>query len=310
MKSAVVAFSLIAAVAAQDIAALAQCGQTCANNMMAPDKAKELGCNASDLKCLCSNVNFIYGLRDCSHAICSTQDATKVVEYGMKVCQGAGVEVTGGHGGASQSGGAGSAQVTTLYSTATGTDGKVVTAPVATSTIVGGGGNGGNGGSAQVTTILSTLTGTDGKVITTPVATSTIEGGNGGAGGAHVTTIYSTATGTDGKVITTPVATSTISGTDGGSGGAAVTTYTTNGSQVVVTLSTQMSQPSGTETSGASQAPSGTESSTAGSAPTTTSNGAGSQSSSAPSSTSSGYAAHVTAAPGLLAAAGLAALFI
>lgn len=289
MKSVVVALSLVAAVAAQDLAALAQCGQTCANNMMSPAKVAELGCKSNDLKCLCSNVNFLYGLRDCSRAICSEQDANKVVEYGMKACHGAGVVVTGGNGGASQSGGA--------------------------SHSGGASQSGGNTG-AQVTTIYSTATGTDGKVITTPVATSTIEGGSSDHNGsAHVTTLYSTATGTDGQVITTPIATSTIEGGNGGNGGAGgaiLSTYTTDGSQVVVTLSTQMSQPSGsgTESGSASQTPSEGASTTAMTSATTS---AGSQSSeAAPSttSTSSGFAAHITAAPGLLAAAGLAALLI
>lgn len=286
MKSVVVALSLVAAVAAQDLAALAQCGQTCANNMMSPAKVAELGCKSNDLKCLCSNVNFLYGLRDCSRAICSEQDANKVVEYGMKACHGAGVVVTGGNGGASQSGGA--------------------------SHSGGASQSGGNTG-AQVTTIYSTATGTDGKVITTPVATSTIEGGSSDHNGsAHVTTLYSTATGTDGQVITTPIATSTIEGGNGGAGGAILSTYTTDGSQVVVTLSTQMSQPSGsgTESGSASQTPSEGASTTAMTSATTS---AGSQSSeAAPSttSTSSGFAAHITAAPGLLAAAGLAALLI
>lgn len=299
MKSAVV-LSLIAAVVAQDIAALAQCGQTCANNMMAAGKAAELGCKQGDLKCLCSNANFSYGLRDCSHAICSQQDANKVVEYGMKVCEGAGVVITGGNGGnggasqtggSSQTGGAGDASQTGGASQSGGS-----------SETGGNGGSGGNGG-AQVTTIYSTATGTDGQVVTTPIATSTIQGGNGAA---QVTTIYSTLIGTDGQVITTAVATSTV---EGGNGGAVVSTYTTNGSQVVVTLSTQVSQPSGsgTESGGASQAPSGTE--TAGeSGSATAPNGGGSPTSAAPSSSSTGFAAQVTAAPGLLAAAGLAAL--
>jgi hypothetical protein len=60
--------------------------QTCANNMLAADKAEELGCKQNDLKCLCANKNFLYGLRDCSAAICSAEDARKVVEYGISVC--------------------------------------------------------------------------------------------------------------------------------------------------------------------------------------------------------------------------------
>ncbi|OAA46408.1 CFEM domain containing protein [Metarhizium rileyi] len=267
MKSAVFALTLVAAAAAQDVSALAQCGQTCANNMMAAGKAEELGCKASDLKCLCSNANFLYGLRDCSRAICSDQDANKVVEYGVRVCKDAGVEVTGG--------------------------------------------NGGNGGDASQT---GTKSGD---------ATHTGEGGSG----VRVTTIYGTETGTDGKVITTPVATSTISGDNGGAGGSAVT-YTTNGSQVVTTIATAVTSPTGSESPSATEtgSKSGSESSTSGSGSESTSEGNGSASRTSESgsgsettassgnggasSTSTGLAAHITAAPGILAVAGLAALLI
>lgn len=56
--------------------------------MMAESKAKELNCGTGDLKCLCSNANFVYGLRDCSKAICSTDDATKVLNYAVSICKG------------------------------------------------------------------------------------------------------------------------------------------------------------------------------------------------------------------------------
>jgi hypothetical protein len=54
--------------------------------MLDSDKAEELGCKQNDLKCLCANKNFLYGLRDCSAAICSAEDARKVVEYGISIC--------------------------------------------------------------------------------------------------------------------------------------------------------------------------------------------------------------------------------
>lgn len=55
--------------------------------MMAASKAQELGCKENDLKCLCDNVNFGYGLRDCSAAICPSEDAAKVVAYGVAICK-------------------------------------------------------------------------------------------------------------------------------------------------------------------------------------------------------------------------------
>ncbi|KAG6155786.1 hypothetical protein E4U25_003159 [Claviceps purpurea] len=286
MKSAVVALSLVAAVAAQDLSALAQCGQICANNMMTAAKAEELGCKMNDIKCLCSNVNFMYGLRDCSHAVCNQQDANQVVAFGVKVCESmGGVVVTGGNAGPSQSGanGQGGAHVTTIHTVVTGTDGQVMTIPVATSTIEGGS-DGAHSGSAHTTTIYSTLTGSDGKVITTAVATSVIEGGNAGATGSMDA-----------------------------------------GASTMTTMMSQPSAPTGTESADASAVPSatggeatatdGSGSGSGAGAGSGSGSGSGSQTSaggpsSATSTSSTGFAAHITAAPGLLAAAGLAALLI
>lgn len=56
--------------------------------MLADDKADELGCSAEDVGCLCTNVDFTYGLRDCSLAVCSEEDAQLVLEYGQVICSG------------------------------------------------------------------------------------------------------------------------------------------------------------------------------------------------------------------------------
>ncbi|MCQ6513214.1 CFEM domain-containing protein, partial [Vibrio parahaemolyticus] len=83
-----------------DVSSLAQCGQTCANNMLAASKAQELGCSANDLKCLCDNANFGFGLRDCSAAICPSEDAAQVVAFGIAACRSAsGTGGAGGNGG-------------------------------------------------------------------------------------------------------------------------------------------------------------------------------------------------------------------
>lgn len=54
--------------------------------MLAADKAEELGCKPDDIRCLCLDKNFTYGLRDCSLAICSENEASKVVDYGIAIC--------------------------------------------------------------------------------------------------------------------------------------------------------------------------------------------------------------------------------
>lgn len=54
--------------------------------MMASGKADELGCDADDIRCLCLNENFTYGLRDCSLAICSSDEVGQVLAYGLAIC--------------------------------------------------------------------------------------------------------------------------------------------------------------------------------------------------------------------------------
>lgn len=66
--------------------------------MMAAAKAQELKCQSGDMKCLCSNVNFVYGLRDCSKAICDADGASKVLNYAVTICKNAGVTINPGDG--------------------------------------------------------------------------------------------------------------------------------------------------------------------------------------------------------------------
>jgi len=161
MKATLFTLGAIATtVLAQDISGLPQCGQLCATNMLGADKAEELGCDQNDLRCLCLNKNFIYGIRDCSTAVCGKDEAEKVVSFGLKVCSGAGVAITTGSNGqptgssvedsSSQTGSAGKTSATpsgdndedddakvgalsTIYSTAT-SDGTTLTTAVSTVT--------------------------------------------------------------------------------------------------------------------------------------------------------------------------------
>ena len=54
--------------------------------MLASSKADERGCDADDIRCLCLNKDFTYGLRDCSLAICNEEEVSQVLEYGLAVC--------------------------------------------------------------------------------------------------------------------------------------------------------------------------------------------------------------------------------
>lgn len=66
------------------LAALPSCGQTCFDNMVAQFSA--LGCASPEPSCLCENVNFGYGLRDCSNGACGTAVASTVIAYGSSYC--------------------------------------------------------------------------------------------------------------------------------------------------------------------------------------------------------------------------------
>jgi hypothetical protein len=45
-----------------------------------------LGCAALEASCLCSNVNFGYGLTDCADGACGTAVASTVIEFGSSYC--------------------------------------------------------------------------------------------------------------------------------------------------------------------------------------------------------------------------------
>ncbi|KAF1994724.1 carbohydrate-binding module family 18 protein [Amniculicola lignicola CBS 123094] len=66
------------------IASLPSCGQTCFNNVLAQYSA--LGCTSPDPKCLCKNVNFGYGIRDCSNGACGTAVASTVIAFESSYC--------------------------------------------------------------------------------------------------------------------------------------------------------------------------------------------------------------------------------
>jgi hypothetical protein len=50
--------------------------------------APSLGCEQATADCLCKNVNFGYGIRDCSNAACGTAVASTVIAYGSSYCSG------------------------------------------------------------------------------------------------------------------------------------------------------------------------------------------------------------------------------
>ena len=69
------------------ISSLPSCGQLCFNNLIA--QYSTLGCSSPDPSCLCSKVNFGYGIRDCSNGACGTDIASTVIAYETAYCSSA-----------------------------------------------------------------------------------------------------------------------------------------------------------------------------------------------------------------------------
>lgn len=82
--SARTTFPTTAAPTTTGIAALPSCGQTCFSNMLA--QYQTLGCGTSDPACLCRNVNFGYGIRDCANGACGTAVASTVISFESTYC--------------------------------------------------------------------------------------------------------------------------------------------------------------------------------------------------------------------------------
>merc|ERR1711977_444757 len=124
MKSAsMIAVGAFAFTAVAQLESLPSCGQTCITNMLG--LAPSLGCGATDAACLCGNVNFAYGIRDCSNAACGSDVAPSVIAYGVAYYSSAGVAI----GGSATATGSdvGSATVITTATSPTGTETSTVT---------------------------------------------------------------------------------------------------------------------------------------------------------------------------------------
>ncbi|KAH8715257.1 GPI-anchored CFEM domain protein [Beauveria bassiana] len=66
---------------------LPSCGQLCFKNMLAQHSA--LGCDAQNAYCMCNNVDFSNGLRDCSNGACGQEVASTVIAFGKSYCSAA-----------------------------------------------------------------------------------------------------------------------------------------------------------------------------------------------------------------------------
>lgn len=230
MKSSLLTvFGMVAAAVAQSSGDLPQCGQTCASNMVSAAKSRELGCDAGDVSCLCTNQNFIYGLRDCSAAICNSEQAAAVVAYGLALCRQAGVQITTGSAGSVSASATGTGAVRTVLSTLVESD-TTITSAVST---ISGTATGGSESDLSVSTYTSVFTNSAGDEVTSTVKEI--------LGGVALTTYTS-----GGSTIIEPIETASAS-TSGETESAQVTTFTTDGTAVVRTLVTETASTDSTD---------------------------------------------------------------
>jgi hypothetical protein len=318
MKSSfLTVFGLVAAAAAQSSSDLPQCGQTCVSNMVSAAKSQELGCDAGDVSCLCTNQDFIYGLRDCSAAICNSEQAAAVVAYGLALCRQAGVQITTGSAGSVSASATGTGAVRTILSTLVESD-TTITSAVST---ISGTATGGSEDDLSVSTYTSVFTNSAGDEVT-----STIKEILGGvalttytSGGSTIIEPIETASAsasasdetesaqvttftTDGTAVVRTLVTETAS-TDSADS-AEVTTFTTDGTKVVRTLTTVTT---GSESESGSVSETVTDASTVTEGASDTATGTDAEASATTTGTDNAAVAQMTGAPiGVIAAAGIA----
>lgn len=313
-------FGLAAAAAAQSTNQLPQCGQTCASNMVSAEKSRELGCDAGDVSCLCTNSNFIYGLRDCSAAICNDEQAAAVLSYGLEICRRAGVAITTGASGSVSASATGSGAVRTVLSTLTESD-STITSAIST---ISGTATGTDAADVSVSTYTSVFTNSEGDEVTStikeilggPVLTTFTSGGSTiistiasetdsaatDSADAELTTFTSGGTKIIRTLVTETASTDSADSTDS----AQLTTFTTDGTKVIRTLTTVTT---GTESGSESVSETVTDASTA-TEGATDATGTDAEASATTSSDNAAMAKMTGAPAGVIAAAGIAMLLL
>ncbi|RYP70122.1 hypothetical protein DL771_005634 [Monosporascus sp. 5C6A] len=157
MKTSAILVGSSAALAAAQAtfpAGFPECGQVCITNML--NLANHFGCGLDPL-CLCTQPDFLYGIRDCSNEYCQDPNAAaQTINYGAQYCADGGVAISGLPGNTAS---ASTSAYTTVLATGSTTD-------------AGSTGSEGVTSGVAVTTdeILSTLT----DVITSTVGSTTV----------------------------------------------------------------------------------------------------------------------------------------
>jgi hypothetical protein len=236
MKSSFVAFAaLVGAVTAQqNVDDLPQCGRTCVNNMLADEKASELGCDAGDRGCLCLNPDFTYGVRDCSIAICDDNEIQEIVEFAINWCSSAGVAITtdGGSASATSTGEGDDVATTTAVETVTGTLSTIFSDSTPIGTTIIGGGIGGDassavggvvttissGGSEIVSTITSGLAEASSRASDIGASVSSEASDIANSASSQISDIMNSGSGLISSILSTPTPTPTGDGEGNGEG--------------------------------------------------------------------------------------------
>ncbi|KAF4808987.1 GPI-anchored CFEM domain protein [Colletotrichum siamense] len=264
---------------------LPECGTKCIESMLG--KAQSLGCVADDKACLCRNVDFTYGIRDCSYQSCGDDAIAKqAIDYGVEICRQAGVAITA-------------------------TPEATVTKPTGTETVVA---------SPVVSSVFSVIT-SGGSTFSTLIGETTIAPSVGTGGGqtvvpSPVSTSTFTTVVTSGESTFTTTGETTLLGVGGVPGATGlpqpsvtapvVSTITNGDSTILSTVGPTTILTGETDITTAPSEVSETASATA------TQQETQSETGSAASASSTGLAPKQTAgsAVGILAAAGLAAMLI
>ncbi len=194
------------------------------------NKAGELGCNSGDVACLCRNVNFGNGIRDCSIQFCgNVGQANQVIAWGTTLCANANTPVTISSVSSvavsvysrPQSWSSWDAVADALHQSPTGGAASPATSAAATSA---------NGG-AGTTTVTATTSSSE-TVVTVTASSSTEPGSSTPVSTSTFTSVF-----TSGTVTSTVTGESTIFGV-GGVAGATSLPVTTITSPIVSTETT------------------------------------------------------------------------
>ncbi|KAI5923727.1 hypothetical protein F4810DRAFT_710155 [Camillea tinctor] len=276
MQTSATVVGIFAALAAAQLpSGFPDCGVTCITNMLG--QAGDLGCNGTDATCLCTNANFVYGIRDCANESCADH-ASEVIQYGVDYCAAQGIAIGG------------------FPSASSGT-----VAPTTTVEATGSPTSGSQSG-GESTEIVSTITNSDGSAISTTTIATTTDEASGTAVPIATTELVTTTTNSDGSVATSTFSTSTIFSSGAASSDSESGSATESASLTTITSASSFTSDGTTGVT--SITTTGPASSATGGSEETTTGGEGA------SSTAEGFAAQQTAAPALVAAAGLVFLML